>query len=105
VRLAYGIAKAVEQVKMKKLIPLQKSAFCRCSWNRRGVILFSAVRKITARRENRRELLGDEVMKTASQCNCTLQVTFIEFEQLLQGRKWQFVFTLQCHFVDFGQDH
>jgi len=35
-------------------------------WNRRDVILFSVVRKITASRENRRELLGDEVMKTAS---------------------------------------
>jgi len=50
------------------------------------VILFSVVRKIIASRENRGELLGDEVMKTASHRNCTLQVT-IEFKQLLQGRK------------------
>jgi len=47
------------------------------------VILFKVVRKITASRENRGELLGDEVMKTASQRNCTLQVTLIDFEQLL----------------------
>jgi len=69
------------------------------------VILFSGVRKITASRENRGELLGDEVMKTASHRNCTLQVTLIEFEQLLQGRKWELVFTLQSHFVDFSHDH
>ena len=60
---------------------MQKGAFRGCSWNCRDVILFSVVRKITARRENRRELLGDEVMKTGSQCNCTVQVTLIEFEQ------------------------
>jgi len=76
-----------------------------CNWNHRDVILFSVVRKITASRENRRELLGDEVMKTASHRNYTLQVTLIEFEQLLQGRKWESVFTLQSHFVDFSQDH
>jgi len=49
------------------------------------VILFSVVCKITASRENRRELLGDEVMKTASHRNCTVQVTSIEFEQLDMG--------------------
>jgi len=47
------------------------------------VIVFSVVRKITASRENRRDLLGDEVMKTASHRNCTVQETLIEFEQLL----------------------
>ena len=52
-----------------------KGAFRRCSWNRRDVILFSVVRKITVSRENRRELLGGEVMKTASHRDCTLQVT------------------------------
>jgi len=57
------------------------------------VILFSVVRKITASIENRRELLGDKVMKTASHRNGTLQATLIKFEQLLQGRKWEFVFT------------
>jgi len=64
--------------------------FLRCCWNRRDVILF-IVRKITASRENRGELLGDEVMKTASHRNCTLQMTLIDFEQLLQGRKWELV--------------
>jgi len=39
------------------------------------MILFNVVRKITASRENLRELLGDEVMKTASHRNCTVQVT------------------------------
>ena len=68
------------------------------------MILFSVVRKITASRENRGELLGDEVMKTASHRNCTLQVALIEFEQLLHDRKWEFVFTLQSHFVDFSRD-
>ena len=68
------------------------------------MILFSVVRKITASREIRGELLGDEVMKTASHRNRTLQVTK-EFKQLLQGRKWEFVFTLQSHFVDFSHDH
>jgi len=58
------------------------------------LILFGTVRKLTASREIRRELLGDAVMKTASHRNCTLQVTWTDFEQLLQGRKWQFVFTL-----------
>ena len=66
------------------------------------MILFNVVRKITASRKNRRQLLGDVVMKTASQRNCTLQVTLIEFEQLPQGRKWEFVFTLQSHFLDFS---
>jgi len=47
------------------------------------VILFGVVRKITASRGNRRELLGDEVLKTASHRNCSVQVTLIEFEQLL----------------------
>ena len=42
-----------------------QSFFCRCCWNRRGVILFSVVRKITASRENRGEPLGDQVVKTA----------------------------------------
>ena len=69
------------------------------------MILFSVVRKITASRENRGELLGDEVMKTALRRNCTPQVNLTEFEQLLQGRKWEFVFALQSHFVDFSQDH
>ena len=64
-----------------------KGAFCKCCWNRRDVILFSLVRKITATRENRGELLGDEVMKTASHRNCSLQVPLIEFGQLLQRRK------------------
>jgi len=57
---------------------------------------------LTASRENCRELLGDEVMKTASHCTCTLQVTSIEFEQLLQGRNLEFVFTLQRPLVDFS---
>jgi len=69
------------------------------------VTLFSVVRKLTTSRENCRELLGDEVVKTASHRNCTLQVTVIEFELLLQGRKCEFVFTLQSRFVDFSQDH
>jgi len=89
--------------KGESLIPLHKGAFCACCWNRRDVILFSVVRKITASREKRGELLGDEVMKTASH-RCSLQVTLIEFEQLLQGRKWELVFTLQSHFVDFSHD-
>ena len=70
------------------------------------MILFSVVRNITASRENRGELLGDEAMKTASQRNCSHQVTFMEFEQFLQGRKSELVFTLQSHhFVDFSHDH
>jgi len=89
-------------MKRWNLIPLQKGAFCRCGGNLRDVILFNVVRKITASRKNRRQLLGDVVMKTASQRNCTLQVTLIEFEQLPQGRKWEFVFTLQSHFLDFS---
>jgi len=56
------------------------------------VILFSVVRKIPASRENRGELLGDELMKTTSQRNCSLQVTLIESQQLLQSRKWELVF-------------
>ena len=71
----------------------------------KSYIWISVVRKITASRENRRELLGDEVMKTASHRNCTLQVTLSEFQQLLQGTKWESVFTPQRHFVDFSQDH
>jgi len=76
--LAYGIAKAGEWVKMKrwKLIPLQKGAFHRCSWNRRDVSVFSVVPKTTAIRDNHRELLGDEVMKPALHRKCTLQVTY-----------------------------
>jgi len=70
--------------------------FCRCCWNRRDVILFSVVQKITASRENRGELLGDEVIKTASHRNCSLQV---EFEQLQQGRKWK------LGSGDFSHDH
>jgi len=66
------------------------------------VILFSLVRKITASRENRRELLGDDVMKTASHRHCSVQVTLIEFDQILRGRKREFVFTLQSHVVDFS---
>jgi len=58
-----------------------------------------------ASREIRGELLGDEVMKTASHRNCNLQATLIECEQLLQGRKWELVFTLQSHCVDFSHDH
>jgi len=55
----YGIAKAGEYVKGKrlKLIPRQKGAFRRCSWNHRDVVLFTVVRTITASRENRRELM------------------------------------------------
>jgi len=87
------------------MIPIHKGAFCRCCWNRRDVILFSVVRQITASRENRGELLGDQVIKTAANRNCTLQVTLIAFEQLLQGRKWELVFTLRSHFVDFSHDH
>ena len=69
------------------------------------MILFSVVRKLTASRENRGELLGDEVMKTASHRNCSLQATFIEFEQLLHGRKWELVFTIAKPHVDFSHDH
>jgi len=69
------------------------------------VILFRVVRKITPSRENRRELLGDEVMKNASHRSCTVQVTLTESEQLVQGRNWEFVFTLHSHFVDFSKDH
>ena len=69
------------------------------------MILFSVDRKIKASRENHGELLGDEVMKTTSYCNCSLQVTLIEFEHLLQGRKWELLFTLQSHFVDLSHDH
>jgi len=65
----------------------------------------ATVRKITASRENRGKLLGDQVMKTASHRNCTLQVALIEFEQLLQDRKWELVFSLQSNFVDFSHDH
>jgi len=61
----------------EKLIPLHKGAFCRCCWNRRDVILFRVLRKITASRENHAKLLGDEVMKTASHRNCSLQATGI----------------------------
>ena len=69
------------------------------------MILFSVVQKIRASREHRGKLLGDEVMKTASYRNCSLHVTLIEFEQLLQDRKWELVFTLQSHFVDFNHNH
>ena len=95
VGLAYSVAKAVEKVKAGSTTQrCLQGAFCRCCWNRRDVILFSVVRKITDSRENRGELLGDQVMKTTSHRNCSLQVTLIEFEQLLQGRKWELVFTL-----------
>jgi len=47
------------------MIPLHKGSFGRCCWNHRDVIVFSVVRKITASRENRGELLGDQVIKTA----------------------------------------
>jgi len=87
------------------LIPLQKGDFQMCSWNRWDVVLFIAVWKITPSRKNLRELLGDAVMTTVSHHNCTIEVTLIEFEQLLQVRKWEFVFTLQSHFVHFSQDH
>ena len=63
--------------------PFHHLPFRRCSWNRLDMIIFNVVRKITASRENRRELLGDEVMKTASHRNCTIRGTSIEFEQLL----------------------
>ena len=69
------------------------------------MILFGVGQKITPSRENRGALLGDEVMKTASHRNCGLQVTLIEFEQLLQDRNWELVFTLQSHFVDFSHYH
>jgi len=82
-----------------------EKCFRRCSWNRRNVILFGVVRNRRASRENCRERLGDGVMKTVSHRNCILQVTLIEIETFLQGRKWEFVFTLQSHFVDFSQDH
>jgi len=68
------------------------------------VILFSVVRKITASRDGG-ELLGDEVMKTTSHRNYSPQVTLIEFEQFLQGRKWELVFTLQSHIFGFSHDH
>ena len=71
---------------------LQERAFRGCCWNRRDVILFSGVGKIRDSRENRGELLGNEVMKTASHRNCSLQVTLIDFEQLLQSTKWELVF-------------
>jgi len=60
-------------------------------------MLFSVVRKITASIENRRELLGDEVMITASPHRIELHSSsgLLEFEQLLQGREREFVFTLQ----------
>ena len=96
----WGIGENEKVKAVYKLIPLQKRAFRGCCWNRGDVILFVVVWKFTASRENCRELLGDEVMKTASHRNCTLQVTSIEFEQRLQGRKWEFVFTLQRHLVD-----
>jgi len=83
------------------MIPLHKVFFVGIV---RRVILFTVVRTMTASRENR-ELLGDQVMKTASHHNCTFQVTLIEFEQLLQGRRWELVFTLQSNFVDFSHDH
>jgi len=46
------------------------------------VNLFCVVRKITASRGNRRELLGNELMKTASQCD-------------FMGRPWQKYFIWQ----------
>jgi len=42
------------------------------------------------------------------ECSRGLQVpnlALLEVEQLLQGRKWEFVCTVQSHFVDFSQDH
>jgi len=63
------------------------------------VILFSVLRKITASKENRGELLDDEVMITASHRNCIVQATLIEFEQLLQGRKQE------LGKIDCSQDH
>jgi len=50
-----------------KLIPLQKRGFRRCGWIYRDVILFSIIDKIAVRRENRGELLDDEIKKRASQ--------------------------------------
>jgi len=56
------------------------------------MILFSVVRKITASRENRGELLADDVMKTASHRNCSVQVTEnLNSFHNLQGRKWELV--------------
>ena len=69
------------------------------------MILFSVVRKITVSRENRGELPGDEVMKSASHRNCSLLVTLIEFEQLLQDRNWELFFKLRSYVVDFSDDH
>jgi len=83
-------------MKRRKLIPLHKGAFCRYCWNRRDVILFTVVRKVTASRENRGELLGDEAMKTASHCNRSLQVT-LGLPQFEQGRKRDLVFTIDCY--------
>ena len=68
------------------------------------MISFTVVRKITATRENRRQLLGDEVTKTALHRNCTVQVTLVEFEQLRQEMGVCF-YTVYSHFVDFSQDH
>jgi len=73
------------------------------------MVYLKAIQKFTTRirknLENRGEQLGDQVMKTPSHRSYTLQVTLIEFEQLLQGRKWELVFTLQSHFVDFSHNH
>jgi len=51
------------------------------------VILFSVVRKITASRENRGELLGDEVMKTTSHRNCSLLSDFNRIWTAPTGRE------------------
>jgi len=56
------------------------------------VILFSAVRKITASRENRGELLGDEVLKTVSHRNWSVQqgcqIYFFKKSRTF-SKKWQ----------------
>ena len=61
--------------------------FLRCCWNCRDVILFTVVQKIIASRENRGELLGDEVMKTASHRNCRLRVALIRIWTASPGQE------------------
>jgi len=70
-----------------KLITLQKAAFRRCSWNRRDVVLLSLVRKITANREKIVENCWAMRSWQPRRIATALFVTFMEFEQLLQGRK------------------
>ena len=58
------------------------------------VLIFGVVRKTASGRENRRELLGDEVMKTASNLSSFYRA----------GNRSLFLH-LQSHFVHFSQDH